>query len=704
MRRAASNSILVVPVLMSLHATVAGCNGEVRSDPIGISAPFPTPHNLVDDAQPVEGLGARAVRADSCEDLATKRRAALVAGLARDARRGRDYFFAHNADACAPFGPMDAGIVTPPVESDPGPSATTGTNVQVEGVDEPDFVKNDGHNFYVLAEGKFQIVEAWPAANTHRVGQLDLSEEGTPLKLLLEGRKAIVYVRARTSYTYYGTTTECAYGYSCVPSDDGSVVRMLIVDFTNPASPVIERRVDLPGSLQAARKVGSRVHTVVARRPMGLFTPRVDVDKRALCDGHHDGADVYAAYDRAFAAARAAVLALPASAIAPTVVDDGIASGASCKDVWVQQGGQGESLLTVASFDAALAHGAVTTASIMSEPGFVYASAEHVYVASPDTNPVGMSGDGSYQADRSFVHRFAFGDASSPTRYEATGEFEGKVINSFAMDEREGYLRVAASVGHAPDPRAHSVLSVLERSGASLDVVAKIDDIAPSEDIRSVRFLGDRAYVVTFKKTDPLWVFDVANARLPRALGELHIPGFSTYMHPIDANTLLTIGFNAADQGSFAWFTSLRLQLLDVANPAAPRLLFAHDIGTRGTSSDAATNHLAFTYFPEKRLLAVPVDVCEGGRDGSAYGDRMTFSGLAIFGVDRRTGFTAKGGVAHRSAAELRDASCGAWWSSSTSRVQRSAFFDDFVYSIAPDRMKVQDTRALGRDLATVVF
>jgi hypothetical protein len=194
-------------------------------------------------------------------------------------------------------------------------------------------------------------------------------------------------------------------------------------------------------------------------------------------------------------------------------------------------------------------------------------------------------------------------------------------------------------------------------------------------------------------------------------LGELKIPGFSTYMHPIDRNTLLTIGFNASEQGSFAYFTSVRLQIIDVSDMTRPRLAFAHDIGTRGTTSEALTNHLAFTYFPERRLLAVPMEICEGGDHDGNYGDRLTFSGLLVFGVDRSSGFTLRGGVDHRAptAASPHGFStpfygCSTWWTSAHSTVQRSAFFDDFVYSIDPTQMKVQDTRALGADLATVRF
>jgi len=83
---------------------------------------------------------------------------------------------------------------------------------------------------------------------------------------------------------------------------------------------------------------------------------------------------------------------------------------------------------------------------------------------------------------------------------------------------------------------------VLRRDPAALVQVGSVESIAPGEDIRSVRFDGDRGFVVTFKKTDPLSAFDLSNPQAPQLAGELQIPGFSTYMHLMDATHLLTIG------------------------------------------------------------------------------------------------------------------------------------------------------------------
>jgi uncharacterized secreted protein with C-terminal beta-propeller domain len=226
-----------------------------------------------------------------------------------------------------------------------------------------------------------------------------------------------------------------------------------------------------------------------------------------------------------------------------------------------------------------------------------------------------------------------------------------------------------------------------------------VDHIAPAEDIRAVRFDGDRGYVVTFKKTDPLFVLDLRQPAHPEIMGELKIPGFSTYLHRIDPSHLLSIGFDANDHDAFAYFDGLILQLFDVTRPTEPVLLYKEKIGTRGSSSAAITDHLAFNYFDDRKLLAIPMTICEGGGDGT-FGDRLAFSGLLVYDVTVEHGFRRLGGVDHGT----QGASCQTWWSHASSQVKRSIFMDDLVFSIASDRMKIQRMSHLGSDLAAITL
>jgi uncharacterized secreted protein with C-terminal beta-propeller domain len=248
---------------------------------------------------------------------------------------------------------------------------------------------------------------------------------------------------------------------------------------------------------------------------------------------------------------------------------------------------------------------------------------------------------------------------------------------------------------------SESSVSVLaEGEHGNLVRVGAVEHIAPGEDIRAVRFDDDRGYVVTFRETDPLFVVDLAQPTHPAILGELKIPGFSTYIHRIDREHLLSIGFEN-QSGMRVGTSGVMLQMFDVKNPIDPKLLHKEVIGTRGSGSAAATDHLAFNYFAEQGLLAVPMTECDGAH--------TKFSGLYVYDVDVEGGFKRLGGVDHgatngdacRIGAQMVHDTA---WASSTSTVKRSVFLDDLVYSIAEKRAKVQRIDHLGVDVADLAL
>jgi hypothetical protein len=236
----------------------------------------------------------------------------------------------------------------------------------------------------------------------------------------------------------------------------------------------------------------------------------------------------------------------------------------------------------------------LSAATIVGKPGAVCASPEALYVATRHYR----SQVQDWYFEESDVHeatsidKFALQPESTFVRYVGSGVAKGRVLNQFSMDEYRGNLRIATTTGRVPDPDVHSTVTVLTEQDGRLVRVGMVDGIAPTEDIRSVRYDRDVGYVVTFEKTDPLFVLDLSHPEQPTLRGELHIPGYSTYLHLMDEVHLLTMGYGAEDQGDFAWFSGLQLQVINVADLDAPILLHRETIGTRGSTSDAATNHL----------------------------------------------------------------------------------------------------------------
>ena len=589
------------------------------------------------------------------------------------------------APAPVPSAKPSANAAAPrPMKKDEAAKARTssGTNNQVTGVDEADIVKTDGRYVYLAANGALRIVEA---LKPRIVSTTKLA--GTTRELFVEGDRAVVY----TSSGPVGR--RCTYGYDCAFGGDGTSTKIHVLDITNRAEPKVVREMDLSGSLIAARRIGNAVHTVVS-----------DGDTQQAYETWPDGLDMCGTVESTVRARFAKLKAenekqIRAKAISfPTLTEKGKAQPL-CSALLRTPIRDGKAFTTLVSFDLNDDTVAPTSATLQSRPGAVFASEGALYVSVVHQKP-GAGRWYSYYApsvsEVSEIHKFKIGASPRDTRYIGSGTVPGHVLNQFAMDEWYGYLRVATTKGRVPDPKVESAVSILaETQSGNLTRVGAAEKLAPGEDIRAVRFDDDRGYVVTFKKTDPLFVLDLFEPARPQVLGELKIPGFSTSIHRIDPEHLLSIGFDANDHGDFAYFDGVILQLFDVKNPTDPRLVHKEKIGTRGSSSEAATDHLAFNYFASEGLLAVPMTICDGGGDGR-NGDQLAFSGLLVYDVDIERGFTRLGGVDHGT----KGVSCSTWWSNANSAVKRSVFLDDLVYSIATDRVKVQRMNRLGVDVA----
>ena len=176
------------------------------------------------------------------------------------------------------------------------------------------------------------------------------------------------------------------------------------------------------------------------------------------------------------------------------------------------------------------------------------------------------------------------------------------MLNQFAMDEHDGYLRIATTTGHVPDPEVDSHADrAREHRTATLDHRRRRRQHRADRGHPLGALRRRPRFVVTFKKTDPLFVFDLSNPRAPKQLGELKIPGFSTYMHMLDDDHLLTIGYDADDHGDFAYFDGVLLQIFDVTDLTDPKLVHKEMIGTRGSSSRGADQPPRVQLLPRAR-------------------------------------------------------------------------------------------------------
>ena len=731
-------------VLASLACVSVGC--EPSSDKGTGSVTPGTTTNLPQATQLSQSLAALTA-VQGCDDVLSQLKAKTIEDMEKQLEEARQqaldaltqewgcYDYGMEGDA---MGGAAGGQAPPSAATNDAPGAEpqdskgeahdySTTNTQVAGVDEADFIKNDGSYIYVAADGKLQIIAAWPAEEAHLLSEVDV--EGTPSKLFIYNDKALVYSSLGylgQNADYYGggsyPISQCTYGYDCDFTGDGQILKITVFDIKDRKKPVLLRETVFNGSYLNSRRIGDTVYSVVIFPEVSVpgisYTPEGIGYYWDWCyneDQKPTEAQINEAYDALLAKNKELIEASSITEYLPGVKDTRYAAGQAplveegllngCKGFYTSNSADGKSFLSVLSFKMDDL-GAISATTIVGRPGAVYASESSLYVAVRHY-AYDMVGSWYYESqeetpEATTLHKFSLGGAQG-TAYLASGFVKGHVLNQFSMDDSDGYLRIATSTGHVPDPSVHSTVSVLAESNGALEVVGMVDNIAPTEDIRSVRFNGDVGFMVTFKKTDPLFVLDLANPKAPAIKGELKIPGFSTYMHVLDDNHVLSIGYDADDQGSFAWFQGIQLQIFDVTDLSDPKLMHKEVIGTRGSTSDAATDHLAFNYFPSRKLLAIPMTICEGG-DGGQYGDKMSFSGLLVYRVTTASGFEKLGGVPHQEPETDQNywGACGSWWTQSNSLVKRSIFMDDWVFSVALDLIQVSSLEDLEHPVQSI--
>jgi hypothetical protein len=589
------------------------------------------------------------------------------------------------------------------------PTNYTQTNNQVAGVDEADFVKNDGTRIFALSGNTLHAVRSWPAEQTAVLGTLKI--EGYPREMFLDGtNKAVVF---SSIYQWYPLSNTG--GASCLGLNCGyyyaNTVKVTEVDVSDMSNLSVIREVYLPGHYTSARKIGASVRLVLNddfNFPPG-FKWGPDWEENLW----NDKPRLRAAYDRVIAQneqlIRSQTLAewVPAAKIKTganvTIVPH--ACDAFSRVNAPTRLGQ----VSVVTLD--LAQNTVNRTSILAEPGEIYSSQNNLYVATRHWWWWPAPG----QKDTTYIHKF---DISQPgsAAYVASGTVDGHIVDQFSMDEAaSGHFRIVTTIQtrvvDSTQPNnwwgtieTTNRLSVLGENAGYLDVVGQSPDLAPGERVQSSRMVGDKGFVVTFRQVDPLFTFDLSDPTNPRKIGELKIPGFSTYIHPMDANHLLTIGTYVPEPVNgqpVDWRArALQLAIFDVSNLANPIQTHTQLVGTAYGWSEAASEHKAFNYFAAKKLLAIPFADWNYSGTGD-YWSTFT-SDLRVFSVDPITGFTSRGAVSMKDLYQTYTYS--GWTYYWEPYVRRSIMADDYVYAISDSGIRVANVNALGSTLATARF
>ncbi|MCL2322875.1 MAG: beta-propeller domain-containing protein [Oscillospiraceae bacterium] len=571
------------------------------------------------------------------------------------------------------------------------------TNIQVEGVDEGDIVKTDGdyiysinNNFYLdksKNDGYYKSIYTINITSTIKNGEFkkisSFNIEGQPLEMYLKDKKLVVIISPQAQYLdiktneiltqeEYDQKVQELYSNSTISEDESndffyryqyqSLTTALIYDVSDPANPQLKREFSQEGYYSSSRLIEDDLYLITNKSDYAIiYNTKEDINLNNIVPFTIDS------------------------------IDGGNRKAMSSTDIKIFENPNGYSFVLVSGINIKNDKKAVTKACLGGSD-IIYCSLNSLYITSryygEQTQPSGRIAIDMIMPSNSDTDIIKCNLKSGKPDFYASARIPGSILNQYSLDEYDGYLRVATTKGNLLDTTGENIsknnLYVLDDK---LNIIGKIEDLTPGEQIYSTRFIGDKGYLVTFKQVDPLFAIDLSNPKEPKIIGELKIPGFSQYLQPVSENLLIGIGNNTETivkkdtDAVITTTTGMKLSLFDVSDPSDPKEIQNYMLGASGTYSEVLYNPKALLYSKEKNIIAFPVSLTEGDNFN------ITFIGYYIFGFDEVTGFTLKGRVTHYDKLPGNDyIDDKTYYDSIGFDIKRGVFVDDVLYTIS-DKM-----------------
>ena len=595
-------------------------------------------------------------------------------------------------------------------------SSFSETNIQVEGVDEADIVKNDGRYIYALVQDKLVIVDAYPAEDAEVVSEVKI--EGRPRELFVNIDTLIVFAEQDEQVLAIPE-------YSYVPQlQYRQKTAVLVYDVSDRSDPELEKEFSLSGGYFSSRMIGDYVYVVsqewthysnpivmpiVRAGGEALPGPKVfyfdnpedsfqmhtigvidldalSIDAESFLLGSSNtlyvsGDAIYIAYqkNRPYGSMGEEQQEIFFEVVVPLLPSPVRAEVASAKEDGSLTASEKWDRIEAALQDMYAALSEKEQSAFLEK---VSAAAESARV--------------KHEQDRqkTIIHKIKI--SGSYLDYVGQGEVQGYLLNHFSLDEFEGNLRVATTVSVWTRNGADSENNVYVLD-SGMDVIGSLEGLAPEERIYSTRFMGDRLYMVTFRQVDPFFVIGLSEPASPKVLGELKIPGFSEYLQAYDGNHVFGIGRDT-DEDKWGRVTTggIKISLFNVKDVTNPKEVDSMAIGMPGSDSEALRDHKAVLFDREKQLLVIPVrevkDISKGS--GVPYAEQV-WAGAYVFGSSD-DGLDIKGKVSHAEK-EANDY----WWASPYT-VRRSLYMDDVLYTVSSKFIKANALDDPSEEIAQV--
>ncbi len=458
-------------------------------------------------------------------------------------------------------------------------SNESGTNVQEAGVDEPDVVKVAGRLLFRIQDDlllTYDIADDEP----RQLSSLPLPDLRHG-EILVSGDRVVVLGDLGTRYETTGA-------------------RVVVLDVGDPSTPEVVEQTDYTATISAAR-----LHGEVVRVVLDSALPRLDFRTPGAAVGERG----------ALARNRDLVRATTLADWVPSVGGEPVVE---CADVALPTMETALGTTTVVTFEAAVVEPVATAVATTATAS--YFSPDRFYLAT-SASPSGWWGDigplidcvdrcaPGVVADGS-TELFAFALDGTATTYVASGTVEGQVKDRWSMDYAGDTLRLA--LGATNETGNFNSVVTMRESDARLDEVGRVDRLGVDEEIKSVRWFDTLAVVVTFRQTDPLYAIDLTDGDDPRLMGELKIPGYSEYLHPLGARRLIGIGQDASPTGVVR---GAQAAIFDVTDLTDPRQLAVAKY-PKFSQAMAGLDPRQFTWLPDLRTALTVVSQGWQGRTG----------------------------------------------------------------------------------------
>ena len=569
------------------------------------------------------------------------------------------------------------------------------TNVQVTGVDEPDIVKTDGNYLYIVSGNRVLIVKAIPAINASIESEIKVNDSLSILNIFISGSRLIIFLQEYLIYEYKILDSQVETEKSMSPYWYNSPNTYIqIYELKELENPELVKDVSVPGTFTGARLIDNYVYLVTV----------------------HYSWQIYPSSEN--------------ETFVPKIVINGETKEIPLSDIsYMDIPETGKTLTNIVSVNVFDETKEVTSKIfILGESQVLYVSRNNIYLTystyyydynslqkiledilmpilpesiKSEIETVKKLSLEDYQKqtvigwliqnysnsmtqeeknitsreinrriEKTIIHRISISDGE--IEYAAQGEIPGFVNNQFSLSEYNGYLRVSSILDGNIISNYFQGLQLGTQNNIyvldmDLKIIGSLEGLAPGERIYATRFINDQCYLVTFRQIDPFFVIDLSDPTSPKVLGELKIPGYSTYLHPYDDEHIIGIGM---DNGK------VKISLFDVTNMGNPIELSKYEISNEygWGSSSALYEHKAFLFDKEKNLLVIPV---YDNNVESAY----------VFHISVEDGIGLKGIISHYS--DNIEQSEKEWYYNYGYSIKRTIFIDNVLYTISDKMIKM---------------